>query len=164
MQWQIPDHLKPEMVGANSLPFRSCTYTLKPWTTSTKPCLMLHLNVVGDVQNVCNQKVQRQTKGSQSKKHTKCEEPLFVTVGRLAHLSFSSSSITWFIALFIQVSTETPICFSRSSRASAFSFIIYGDKNKGEILGSFKSMGLSPWGIGNVYQGCISISFILGQE
>lgn len=60
---------------------------------------------------------------------TRCEEPLLVTEGRLAQRSFSSSSITWFIALFSQVSTDTPICFSRSRRASAFSLTIWGNKH-----------------------------------
>lgn len=60
---------------------------------------------------------------------TRCEEPLLVTEGRLAQRSFSSSSITWFIALFSHVSTDTPICFSRSRRASAFSLIIWGNKH-----------------------------------
>lgn len=44
---------------------------------------------------------------------------------RLFHRSFSSSSITWFIALFSHVSTATPASLSRSSRASAFAFTVY---------------------------------------
>lgn len=70
----------------------------------------------------------RQRKGLHAGNRTRCEEPLLVTEGRLAQRSFSSSSITWFIALFSHVSTETPICFSRSRRASAFSLIIWGKK------------------------------------
>lgn len=42
---------------------------------------------------------------------------------RLFQHSFSSSSITWFMALFSHVSTATPTCLSRSRRASAFNFI-----------------------------------------
>lgn len=68
---------------------------------------------------------------------TRCEEPLLVTGGRLAQRSFSSSSITWFMALFSHVSTDTPICFSRSRRASAFSLIIWGNKH-GQVKNSFK--------------------------
>lgn len=44
---------------------------------------------------------------------------------RAAHLSFSSSSITWFMALFSQTSTTTPTSLRRFRRASAFSFTVY---------------------------------------
>lgn len=44
---------------------------------------------------------------------------------RAAHLSFSSSSITWFMALFSQTSTATPTSLRRFRRASAFSFTVY---------------------------------------
>lgn len=44
---------------------------------------------------------------------------------RLFQRSFSSSSITWFMALFSQVSTATPACLSRSRRASAFAFTVW---------------------------------------
>lgn len=43
---------------------------------------------------------------------------------RLFQRSFSSSSITWFMALFSHVSTATPACLSRSRRASAFTFTV----------------------------------------
>lgn len=47
---------------------------------------------------------------------------------RLFQRSFSSSSITWFMALFSHVSTATPACLSRSRRASAFAFTVWGER------------------------------------
>lgn len=35
---------------------------------------------------------------------------------------------TWFMALFSQVSTATPTCRRRSNRASAFNFIVFGER------------------------------------
>lgn len=40
----------------------------------------------------------------------------------------SQTKHTWFMALFSQVSTATPTCRRRSNRASAFNFIVFGER------------------------------------
>lgn len=49
-------------------------------------------------------------------------------IGRGVHLL--KDSHTWFMALFSQVSTATPTCRRRSNRASAFNFIVFGERGR----------------------------------